>query len=161
MVAYIGLADDHRGDCKQVCIERIEFGLQKIKSNCESRIQRKEIIDRRVGKLLGQNTRGAGLFSVTVEEEIVVEEKEKKKANKKTRAKISWTRNEHWAKWSKNEFGRRTAMSIKLAEGNHNDQRGSPNTNRYRHPTNLCYPSDRSSDHTSIKTKVIAPRTSQ
>lgn len=81
-------------------IERIESGLQKIKSNCESRIQRKEIIDRRVGKLLGENTRGAGLFSVTVEEEEVVEEKEKKKANKKTRAKISWTRNEHWQEWA-------------------------------------------------------------
>jgi transposase len=46
--------------------ERIEDGLQKMKVSCEKRAWPVGTIERRVGKLLGANTRAAGLFEVTV-----------------------------------------------------------------------------------------------
>lgn len=68
-------------------VKRIETGLEKIKASCQSRKYKKENIERRVGCLLGQNSRGAGLYHVDVTE---VE----------GRAEINWTRNSAWEDWA-------------------------------------------------------------
>jgi transposase len=52
---------------RQRFVERIEKGLQVIQQACRKRGQDLGKIERRVGRLLGQNTRAAGLFSVNVE----------------------------------------------------------------------------------------------
>ena len=46
--------------------KRIETGLEKIRVACDARRQQIGPIERRVGRLLGQNTRAAGLFDVQV-----------------------------------------------------------------------------------------------
>jgi transposase len=47
-------------------VKRIEEGLQKIQTACQRRRLDAGTVERRVGRLLGQNTRAAGLFTVTV-----------------------------------------------------------------------------------------------
>ncbi|MDP2730350.1 MAG: IS1634 family transposase [Dehalococcoidales bacterium] len=68
--------------------KRIERGLQKIAESCRKRKQKVGIIERRVGRLLGANTRAAGLFNIKVRED---------KAGKTT---ISWTKEEAWREWA-------------------------------------------------------------
>jgi hypothetical protein len=46
---------------------RIEEGLRKIKQSCRNRKQKPVVIAQRVGRLLGKNTRAAGLFEVHIE----------------------------------------------------------------------------------------------
>jgi transposase len=46
--------------------KRIEAGLEKIRAACEKRRHQTGAIERRVGRLLGQNTRAAALFDVQV-----------------------------------------------------------------------------------------------
>src|SRR5690606_1562005 len=48
--------------------ERIEKELEKIAASCQRRKWKKEVIDRRVGRLMAQNSRAAGLFHVDIDE---------------------------------------------------------------------------------------------
>jgi hypothetical protein len=67
---------------------RIEDGLEKIAAGC-LRSKRKPIeVAARVGKLMGQNSRAAGLFQVQVDE---VEGS----------ARIRWTKTEAWREWAR------------------------------------------------------------
>jgi transposase len=68
--------------------ERIEKELQKIQASCEKRKWKKEVIDRRVGRVLGANSRAAGLFEVEVTEE------------SDDRVAITWQKKEAWREWA-------------------------------------------------------------
>lgn len=68
--------------------ERIEKELQKIQASCEKRKWKKEVIDRRVGRVLGRHSRAAGLFEVEVAEE------------PDGRASITWQKKEAWRDWA-------------------------------------------------------------
>ena len=48
--------------------QRIEDALRQMVKGCEKRKYKVKVIERRVGKLLGKNSRGAGLFDVSVAE---------------------------------------------------------------------------------------------
>lgn len=67
--------------------QRIEDGLTKLAASCTKRAWPVGTIERRVGKLLGANTRAAGLFAVTVTE-------------LDGRAQVTWTRNTAWRDWA-------------------------------------------------------------
>ena len=67
---------------------RIEAGLTKIAAGCSKRRQDVLVISRRVGRLLGQNTRAAGLFDVQV------------RADDKGAAQIEWKKVETWRAWA-------------------------------------------------------------
>lgn len=47
-------------------VERIEEGLKKMQATCARQRLKRGVIERRVGRLLGRNARGAGLFTVQV-----------------------------------------------------------------------------------------------
>ena len=47
--------------------QRIEAGLKKIMQACEKQCHKVGVIERRVGRLLGRNSRAAGLFTVRVQ----------------------------------------------------------------------------------------------
>ena len=66
---------------------RIEDGLIKLAASCAKRKWPVGTIERRVGKLLGANTRAAGLFTVTVT------------ARADGRAQVTWTHNPAWRDW--------------------------------------------------------------
>lgn len=66
---------------------RIDEALEKVRAGCEKRKWRKEVIDRRVGKIMAKNSRAAGLYEVTVGE---VE----------GRAVVSWQKIETWRQWA-------------------------------------------------------------
>jgi len=66
---------------------RIDEALEKVRASCEKRKWKKEVIDRRVGKIMAKNSRAAGLFEVAVQE---VDD----------RAVISWQKNDAWRKWA-------------------------------------------------------------
>lgn len=68
--------------------ERIEQELQKIQASCEKRKWKKEVIDRRVGRVMGKNSRAAGLFEVEVAE------------SPDGRATITWQKKESWRDWA-------------------------------------------------------------
>lgn len=68
--------------------KRIEEGLTKMAAGCAQRRQDVARIERRVGRLLGQNTRAAGLFDVQV------------RANKHGAAEIEWKKVEAWRTWA-------------------------------------------------------------
>ena len=68
--------------------KRIEEGLVKIAAGCVKRRQQAAVIERRVGRLLGQNTRAAGLFDVQV------------RANRNGNAQITWKKVETWRAWA-------------------------------------------------------------
>jgi transposase len=67
---------------------RIEEGLTKIAAACARASQKVGAIERRVGRLLGQNTRAAGLFDVRVQ------------ADAQGAAQIVWTKVEAWRRWA-------------------------------------------------------------
>lgn len=69
--------------------KRIEEGLAKIAAACHRHRQDVAAISRRVGRLLGQNTRAAGLFDIEV------------RADEKGAAKIEWKKVEKWRAWAK------------------------------------------------------------
>ena len=89
--------------------ERIEEGLTKIAASCENKVWPVGVIERRVGKLLGANTRAAGLFDVTVQAyptcasspipEVETVGK-KKQRHKNPRAPVTWTKKQAWRDWS-------------------------------------------------------------
>jgi transposase len=68
--------------------KRIEEGLTKIAASCAQRRQDVLVISRRVGRLLGQNTRAAGLFDVQV------------RAAENGAAQIEWKKVETWRAWA-------------------------------------------------------------
>lgn len=67
---------------------RIEEGLEKIAASCRKKKQKPLIIAGRVGKLMGQNTRAAGLFQVQVKEV-------------GGSARIEWCKQESWREWAR------------------------------------------------------------
>lgn len=68
--------------------KRIEDGLAKIATSCAHRHQDVATISRRVGRLLGQNTRAAGLFDIQV------------RAAQNGAAQIEWQKVETWRAWA-------------------------------------------------------------
>lgn len=69
--------------------QRIEDALRQMAKGCEKRKYKVKVIERRVGKLLGKNSRGAGLFDVQVSEA------------PNGGAQIAWTKKEKWRQWSR------------------------------------------------------------
>ena len=67
---------------------KIEKGLEKIAESCRKRKQKIGRIERRVGRLLGANTRAAGLFKVEVKEE------------KDSKVELAWHKVEDWRQWA-------------------------------------------------------------
>jgi len=67
---------------------RIEKELAKIQASCRQRRWRKEVIDRRVGRVMGQNSRAAGLFEIDVTEAA------------DGQASITWRKNDAWRDWA-------------------------------------------------------------
>ncbi|MBE0556998.1 MAG: IS1634 family transposase, partial [Proteobacteria bacterium] len=67
--------------------KRIDEALEKVQTSCRKRKWKKEVIDRRIGKIMAKNSRAAGLFEVKV---------------KQTggRAVISWSKDEKWRDWA-------------------------------------------------------------
>lgn len=68
--------------------KRIEKGLTKISDSCQKRKQTVGKIERRVGRLLGANTRAAGLFQVNVKE------------GKDNKVELVWKKIENWRQWA-------------------------------------------------------------
>ena len=67
--------------------KRIEAGLIKIAASCTNRKLKAAIVGQRVGRLLGQNTRAAGLFKVDVQETA-------------GGAMLKWEKQEAWRQWA-------------------------------------------------------------
>jgi transposase len=68
--------------------QRIEDGLVKMAAACAKRRHEVGPIERRVGRLLGQNTRAAGLFDVQI------------RAAQSGAAQITWKKIEKWRAWA-------------------------------------------------------------
>ena len=68
-------------------ITRMEKELEKVRASCDKRKCKKEVIDRRVGRIKSRNSRGAGLFDIKVEE-------------REGRATIAWTKRDAWRDWA-------------------------------------------------------------
>jgi hypothetical protein len=68
--------------------KRIEEGLARIAAGCVKRAQPVGPIERRVGRLLGQNTRAAGLFDVQIT------------ADAQGSALVVWKKVERWRAWA-------------------------------------------------------------
>jgi transposase len=68
--------------------KRIEEGLAKIAASCLKRAQPVGQIERRVGRLLGQNTRAAGLFDIQIS------------AATQGGAQLVWKKVEKWRAWA-------------------------------------------------------------
>jgi transposase len=68
--------------------KRIEGSLEKMATSCRKRKQAPLAVAQRVGKLLGANTRAAGLFEVSVEEP------------EPGRAQLHWHKRDTWRDWS-------------------------------------------------------------
>jgi len=69
--------------------QRIEEGLTQMARGCEKRRYQAKVIERRVGKLLGRNSRASGLFDVQVEK------------GPNGGATVSWTKRDEWRDWSR------------------------------------------------------------
>jgi transposase len=69
--------------------KRIEAALSKMAASCEKKKQAVVKIATRVGRVLGQNTRAAGLFEVEVE------------AGTDGRARLRWSKREAWRDWAR------------------------------------------------------------
>ena len=67
---------------------RIEEGLERIANSCRKSRQKPLVIAERLGKLMGQNTRAAGLFRVQIKEEAGA-------------AQIEWSKLDSWREWAR------------------------------------------------------------
>jgi transposase len=67
--------------------KRIEAGLEKITDACRKYARKPSVIERRVGRLLGVNSRAAGLFKVEVNDN-------------NGRAEVVWSKVDAWREWS-------------------------------------------------------------
>ena len=90
--------------------KRIEEGLTKITTACAKRRHEVGPIERRVGRLLGQNTRAAGLFDVQIH------------ADAGGAAQITWQKVEKWRAWAQLSEGsyvlRSVSVTIVVSLGN-------------------------------------------
>lgn len=68
--------------------ERIEAGLRRIATTCQRQRLSPAVVGERVGRLLGRNSRAAGLFTVEV------------KTDGKGRASLAWRKVEAWRDWA-------------------------------------------------------------
>jgi transposase len=68
--------------------QRIEESLIRMANGCEKRRYKVKVIERRVGRLLGRNSRAAGLFDIKVEK------------GSNGGAMVSWTKRDDWREWS-------------------------------------------------------------
>jgi len=66
---------------------RIDEALEKVLASRQKRKWKKEVIDRRVGKIMAKNSRAAGLYNVTVKDA-------------DGRAIISWQKDDAWREWA-------------------------------------------------------------
>ncbi|MGD0497798.1 MAG: hypothetical protein ABSC23_05105, partial [Bryobacteraceae bacterium] len=69
--------------------KRIEEGLEKIAEGCRKRRQKPLLTAQRVGRLLGRNTRAAGLFQVRME------------TAADGSARLEWQKVEQWRDWAR------------------------------------------------------------
>lgn len=69
--------------------QHIEEGLRRIEKSCLKRPQKPVAVAQRVGRLLGQNTRAAGLFQVSIEEDTA------------GAARLTWTKSDTWRSWAR------------------------------------------------------------
>jgi len=69
--------------------KRIEEGLLKMETACRKRKQNPLLVAQRVGRLLGSNTRAAGLFQVDVE------------TDSNGSARLRWSKSERWRDWAR------------------------------------------------------------
>jgi transposase len=67
--------------------KRIDEALEKVQTSCRKRKWKKEVIDRRIGKIMAKNSRAAGLFEVKVKQVA-------------GRAVVSWSKDEKWRDWA-------------------------------------------------------------
>jgi transposase len=67
--------------------KRIDKELEKVQASCRKRKWKKEVIDRRIGRIMTQNSRAAKLFDVEVKQV-------------GDRTVVSWTKNETWRNWA-------------------------------------------------------------
>ena len=67
---------------------RIEEGLQRIVAGCEKQRQQPLVVAQRLGRLLGQNSRAAGLFRTEI------------KTSADGRATLHWEKIEQWRDWA-------------------------------------------------------------
>jgi transposase len=67
---------------------RIEEGLKKIEASCRRKKWKPTTIAQRVGKLMGRNSRAAGLFEVDVNE------------GPDGRAELTWRKADRWRQWA-------------------------------------------------------------
>jgi transposase len=67
---------------------RIEEGLDQIATRCARQKQKAVVVAQRVGRLLGRNSRAAGLFAVQIGSE------------PDGRATLHWTKKEAWRQWA-------------------------------------------------------------
>jgi transposase len=67
---------------------RIEEGLERIANSCRKSRQKPLVIAERIGKLMGQNTRAAGLFRVQIKEEAGA-------------AQMEWSKLDSWREWAR------------------------------------------------------------
>jgi len=68
---------------------RIEQQLEALVASCNKRKQNPLLVAQRVGRLLGRNTRAAGLFHVEVE------------ADPQGRAHLHWSKRDEWRDWAR------------------------------------------------------------
>ncbi len=68
--------------------KRIEEGLKHMASYCEKKKYKPGVMERRVGKLLGRNSRAAGLFEVQVNE------------RPDGGAQVEWSKRDAWREWA-------------------------------------------------------------
>ena len=68
--------------------QRIEEGLKRIEAACQRQRLKAVTVGQRVGRLMGQNTRAAGLFQVEVKEA-------------DGRASLAWRKTESWRDWAR------------------------------------------------------------
>ena len=74
-------------------VARIEQGLQKVQTACARRRLDVGTVERRVGRLLGQNSRAAGLFAVAVDQDAA------------GRTRLTWARRPAAATWAQSSQG--------------------------------------------------------
>jgi transposase len=68
--------------------QRIEEGLRRIEESCRRQRLDPAVVGHRVGRLLGRNSRAAGLFQVDIQ------------ASHDRRARLSWRKVEAWRDWA-------------------------------------------------------------
>jgi transposase len=75
-------------------VDRIEEGLEAIAAAAATgRLKDREVAGRRIGRLLGRNSRGSGCFEVVV--------KELDRPEGKAKLSVTWTKRERWREWSR------------------------------------------------------------